>query len=70
MRASYSYLPLGYEMDHVCFRCETVEEYQRVCGALVPRFGRALVEGMIGGRPITTVLLHEPIRTPSGSILI
>lgn len=56
----------GYEMDHVCFRCETVEEYHGMLEGLVPRFGRVLVEGMIGKRPIATVLLHEPIQTPSG----
>ena len=57
---------LGYEMDHVCFRTETVEEYQAICGALVPRFGHLMVEGMVGKRPITTVDLYKPICTPSG----
>lgn len=34
--------------------------------SLAPRFGRVLVQGMIGKRPIATVLLDEPIWTPSG----
>eukprot|EP00854_Cymbomonas_tetramitiformis_P002830 gene2830-3628_t len=50
----------GLEMDHICYRCESVQEYQDVLAALVPTFGTCMVEGMIGGRPITTVLLKEP----------
>jgi hypothetical protein len=23
-----------YEMDHICYRCETVQEYQHVCSQL------------------------------------
>eukprot|EP00933_Yihiella_yeosuensis_P032983 TRINITY_DN26678_c0_g1_i1.p1 TRINITY_DN26678_c0_g1~~TRINITY_DN26678_c0_g1_i1.p1 ORF type:complete len:377 (-),score=38.48 TRINITY_DN26678_c0_g1_i1:554-1639(-) len=51
----------GFEMDHICFRCESVTEYQNVLQALVPRFGERMIESMIGGRPIATVLLHQPI---------
>ena len=51
----------GYECDHVCYRCGSDAEYRDVCAALVPEFGRLLVEGMIGGRPISTVALHAPI---------
>ena len=51
----------GWEMDHVCYRCESVAEYQEVLGALVPALGTQLVESMIGGRPIAIVALHEPI---------
>jgi hypothetical protein len=40
----------GYEMDHICFRCSTVAQYEGVVAALVPRLGRTLVEGMIGER--------------------
>eukprot|EP00966_Prymnesium_polylepis_P335655 7390995-Prymnesium_polylepis.1 len=48
-------------MDHVCYRCASVAEYLQVLDALVPALGSTLVEGMIGGRPIATVRLHEPI---------
>jgi len=51
----------GYEMDHICYRCETISHYQSVMAALVPAFGTLLVEGMIGGRPISTVRLQNPI---------
>ena len=45
---------LGYEMDHICYRCESEEEYHAVCGALVPSLGRTLVETEIGGRLMAT----------------
>ena len=48
------------EIDHVCYRCETVAEYLDFKSRLMP-FGSALEEGMIGGRPILTFLLTEPI---------
>jgi predicted metalloenzyme YecM len=51
----------GYECDHVCYRCSTDAEYRQVCDALVPEFGSLLVEGMIGGRPISTIKLHDPL---------
>eukprot|EP00239_Pterosperma_sp_CCMP1384_P001642 CAMPEP_0197844766 /NCGR_PEP_ID=MMETSP1438-20131217/1742_1 /TAXON_ID=1461541 /ORGANISM="Pterosperma sp., Strain CCMP1384" /LENGTH=362 /DNA_ID=CAMNT_0043455729 /DNA_START=67 /DNA_END=1155 /DNA_ORIENTATION=+ len=54
-------LKRSYEMDHICFRCETVDQYQQVVSALVPSFGESLVECMIGGRPISTIRLHRPI---------
>ncbi|KAJ1457234.1 Glyoxalase/Bleomycin resistance protein/Dihydroxybiphenyl dioxygenase [Pelagophyceae sp. CCMP2097] len=57
-----------FEMDHICFRCATHLEYASVIHSLTPTYGRILVEGMIGGRPISTVLLNEPLRTESGSI--
>mmetsp|Transcript_3915 Transcript_3915/g.6697 ORF Transcript_3915/g.6697 Transcript_3915/m.6697 type:complete len:230 (-) Transcript_3915:462-1151(-) len=51
----------GYEMDHICYRCETLRHYRDVLAALVPTFGTLMVEGMIGGRPIATICLQEPI---------
>ena len=50
-----------YEMDHICYRCETVAQYQGMIRELAPRFGTVAIEGMIGGRPISTITLHEPI---------
>lgn len=48
------------EIDHVCYRCETIEEYSDIKRKL-SEFGEVLVEGMIGGRPILTLHLTEPI---------
>lgn len=60
-------LARGYQMDHVCFRVETVMEYRSVLAALVPSLGEKLIESMIGGRPISIVRLLDPIKvTPPG----
>jgi predicted metalloenzyme YecM len=48
------------EIDHVCYRCSTVVEYQQVCRDLLA-FGSILLESMIGGRPIAMVSLTDPI---------
>jgi len=50
-----------YELDHICYRCETTIQYQLLLKRLVPEFGTLLIESMIGGRPIGTVVLHDPI---------
>ena len=50
-----------HELDHICFRTHSTEEYLAVCDALVKDHGKVLVEGMIGGRPITTIELHTPL---------
>ena len=50
----------GLEIDHICYRCESIEEYLLVTAELAT-LGKLLVEGMIGGRPISTIELNEPI---------
>lgn len=54
-------LARGHEMDHVCYRVETKLQYQQTLAALVPSLGKTLVTSMIGGRPISVVMLHQPI---------
>jgi len=49
------------EMDHICYRCETIDVYIGIRDILQNQFGILLVEGMIGGRPISIIELHEPI---------
>ena len=51
----------GYQMDHICYRVESLRQYRRTLDALVPALGELLVESMIGGRPIAIVALHTPI---------
>lgn len=52
----------GKEIDHVCFRCKTIAEYQDVCKRIVvENLGEVLIESMIGGRPITTIKLFSPL---------
>ncbi|MFA6238421.1 MAG: VOC family protein [Bacteriovorax sp.] len=49
-----------YELDHLCYRVETVDEYKIKRDELMP-FGELLVESMVNGRLISTFKLHEPI---------
>ncbi len=49
-----------YELDHICYRVETVERYEALKKALAS-LGKLLVESQIGGRPIATFQLHHPI---------
>ena len=49
------------EIDHICYRCGSNEEYIDVKSRMVSEHvGSLLVEGIIGGRPISTVLLSKP----------
>mmetsp|Transcript_23039 Transcript_23039/g.71779 ORF Transcript_23039/g.71779 Transcript_23039/m.71779 type:complete len:198 (+) Transcript_23039:864-1457(+) len=52
-----------YEMDHICYRCGTGEEYSSVCTALAspPLSAALLIESPIGGRLISTYQLREPL---------
>ncbi|MEN0003015.1 MAG: VOC family protein [Bacteroidota bacterium] len=49
------------ELDHICYRVETFTRYEELKEALA-LFGVLLAESQIGGRPIATYKLHEPIR--------
>jgi len=50
----------NYELDHICYRVETIERYEALKKALSP-LGKLLVESQIGGRSIATFQLHKPI---------
>ncbi|MBU3825311.1 MAG: VOC family protein [Candidatus Oceanisphaera merdipullorum] len=54
-------------MDHVCYRAASNQEYLDLRQRLAP-FGQLLIEGMIGGRPISTFKLNHPIPSAFGSI--
>lgn len=47
-------------VDHLCYRAATLPEY-RCLNAGLAQHGELLVEGMIGGRPIATYRLHQPV---------
>ena len=51
----------AFEMDHICYRCETLEEYVRICGLLESKYGTSLGQPIVGGRPINTIRLHCPL---------
>lgn len=49
-----------YELDHICYRVGSEEEYSRKKKALAP-YGELLIESMVNGRMISTFKLHDPI---------
>lgn len=49
-----------YELDHICYRVTSIEEYKEKKEALAS-FGELLVESMVNGRMISTFKLHTPI---------
>ena len=51
----------GCELDHLCYRVETPERYA-VLKAELAGLGELLSEKEIGGRPIATFELADPIR--------
>ncbi|MFQ2921639.1 VOC family protein [Aeromonas allosaccharophila] len=54
-------------VDHLCYRAATLQEYRVRC-AVLAEAGILLVEGMIGGRPIATYQLHQPLKV--GEVLV
>lgn len=59
-------LDLG-PMDHVCYRTTSNDQYLELRRSLAAA-GEVLVEGMIGGRPIVTFRLHQPLASPFGPV--
>lgn len=49
-----------YPIDHLCFRVQTVEEYQRI-KPLIQKFSKGVLENAHHGRPVTKFLLSEPL---------
>lgn len=47
-------------IDHLCFRSETIEDYEKF-KAMFLEWGELLIESEVGGRPISTFKLNEPI---------
>jgi predicted metalloenzyme YecM len=48
------------EMDHACFRVRTLAEFEKARQAF-GQVGKIISEAIIGGRPIVTVLLNDPV---------
>ncbi len=53
-------IPLDWEIDHVCYRVETLEQYQNLKNK-IQNFSELLIESPINGRNISTFKLHSPI---------
>ena len=62
-----SLLDDSMEIDHVCYRVETVHEYTRITNEL-STYGDVIADSMINGRPITTVKLNQPMKYKNWSI--
>lgn len=56
-----------YELDHICYRVETLQRYQELVQQL-SSCGNLLAETMIGGRPISTFKLLSPIEYKNRTI--
>jgi len=49
-----------YFLDHICYRVQTVDEYNRIKTELL-KSSVLLSEALVGGRPIATVKLNSPL---------
>lgn len=68
LKAAYPSIHVtSLELDHICYRCDTKEEYLKVCAATAV-FGTRIIESMIGSRPISVYELHEPLKVGGYSI--
>ncbi|PIZ95019.1 MAG: hypothetical protein COX80_05185 [Candidatus Magasanikbacteria bacterium CG_4_10_14_0_2_um_filter_33_14] len=57
----------NYELDHVCYRVETMKRYKELKKKL-KRYGDLLSETEIGGRPISTFKLYKPLQFANRNI--
>ena len=58
-----------FELDHLCYRVETMERYAELKDKLLDE-GSLLGEHQIGGRPIATVRLRNPLIFQNRSIAV
>ena len=56
-----SYKGEKLHIDHVCWRTSSISEYLHMRDSLEEHGATLLVESMIGGRPISTFKLAEPV---------
>ena len=59
----------AFELDHLCYRVETMERYAELKDKLLDE-GSLLGEHQIGGRPIATVRLRNPLIFQNRSIAV
>ena len=51
-----------FEIDHICYRCDSKSEYQQMKTALYSADCTLLHEGMIGKRPISVFEFNHPLQ--------
>ncbi len=53
----------SYELDHICYRVETPTRFLQLLDQIAKNYGTLLgTPAMIGGRPIASIKLYEPIK--------
>ncbi|CAK5173006.1 unnamed protein product, partial [Aphanomyces euteiches] len=55
---------LDWTIDHLCYRCDSMDEYNHLTKTVLPHLGHLLVESLIGGRPIACFKLSTAIALP------
>ena len=56
-----------WTLDHLCYRVDSAQRYAAITKVLAEH-GVLLAESLIGGRPIATYRLHQPLRYQERSI--
>ena len=56
-----------WPLDHLCYRVDSAQRYAAINEALA-EYGVLLAESTIGGRPIASYRLHQPLRFKGRSI--
>jgi predicted metalloenzyme YecM len=57
--------PHHWDIDHICYRVDSLERYQQ-CRDAFQQLGNLLIESEVGGRPIATYKLFEPLWLKGG----
>ncbi|MBC7660566.1 MAG: VOC family protein [Chitinophagaceae bacterium] len=58
-----------FEMDHICYRVSSLDQYSRICNILLEGSQR-LIEAPVNGRLITTFKLTLPIKAAGREIFV
>ncbi|KAF0693594.1 Aste57867_15459 [Aphanomyces stellatus] len=64
MQAAGVKFDLEWTIDHVCYRCDSMDEYTHLTTVVLPHLGHLLVESIVGGRPIACFKLATPLVLP------
>ncbi len=65
MKSRIPFIKSHWEIDHLCDRTQTLDEYEKK-KRHYEGLGNLLTEGIIGGRPIATYHLNNPVVTEHG----
>ncbi|RHY30355.1 hypothetical protein DYB32_004376 [Aphanomyces invadans] len=54
----------AWQIDHICYRCDTENEYSHLTKTVLPHLGHLLVESVVGSRFVASFKLSTPIVLP------